>query len=110
VAFRETYYLHDEIVKQVVYSMDVQNRVAKVEPVTPAADDRALIYIASEQTGFKGNVPIVWLRYETGWQYDPGQQVVFRETHYIGDEVVKQSVHVLKLSGLCIGAEQGIVG
>lgn len=55
----------------------------------------------------KGNVPLSSLRYETAWQHIPGERVVFRETHYLGDEMVKQSVHVLKLEGLTTVAEQG---
>jgi hypothetical protein len=53
----------------------------------------------------KGNLPVSQLRYETAWQDSP-DCVVFRETYYLGDEVVKQSVHVLKRQGQAAQSEQ----
>jgi len=46
----------------------------------------------------KGNLPVSSLRYETGWHHEPGRYVQFRERYYLGDEVVKESAHVLALS------------
>lgn len=67
----------------------------------PSPTDEPLIYTTH------GNLPASSLRYETAWEHVPGERVVFRETHYLGDEVVKQSVHVLQLTGCSAGAEQG---
>lgn len=63
----------------------------------------------------KGNLPEKDLRYETKWQNN--QQInlknkklqitgdiVFIETYYLGDEIVKQSAHVFKNDTEEIGA------
>lgn len=61
--------------------------------------DEPLIYTS------KGNLPVASLRLETAWQDTP-EYVTFRETYYLGDEVVKQSVHVLKRHGAAAQGEQ----
>lgn len=48
----------------------------------------------------KGNLPIADLRYVHRREDTPGN-VVFIEEYFLGDEVVKRSVHVLPVVGVC---------
>lgn len=56
----------------------------------------------------KGNLPVSQLRYETAW-HDGADHVAFRERYYLGDEVVKESVHVLKREGAALAPTQGTI-
>lgn len=57
----------------------------------------------------RGNLPAADLRYETAWQDGP-EFVVFRERHYLGDELVRESAHVLKREGSGGAAAAGDLG
>lgn len=48
----------------------------------------------------KGNVPVKDLRYEAKWEEKEGVWTKLIETYYMGDEIVKQNVHVLHRKGL----------
>jgi hypothetical protein len=52
-----------------------------------------------------GNIPISDLEYSTDWHIS-AEEVGFRETYKLHGEVVKQSVHIQKLKGQEMGAEQ----
>jgi len=53
----------------------------------------------------KGNVPVDSLRYEHKWE-DNDRYIALHEFWFDGDEIVKNSTHMLAKSGLVIGAEQ----
>lgn len=67
----------------------------------PSPSDEPLIYTAL------GNLPVSSLRYETAW-HDDADCTVFRETYYLGEEVVKQSIHVMRKQGLLTDLQQGV--
>ncbi len=67
----------------------------------PSPTDEPLIYT------IKGNLPVSSLRHETAW-HDDAECTVFRETYYLGDEVVKQSVHVMRKVGLATSIQQAL--
>lgn len=56
----------------------------------------------------KGNLPVASLTYSTTWQDSP-EATVFIEVYRQGDEVVKQSVHVMSKQGLASEAIAGNV-
>jgi hypothetical protein len=53
----------------------------------------------------KGNVPIASLRYEHKWE-DNDRYTALHEFWFDGDEIVKNSTHMLAKSGLVIGGQQ----
>ena len=53
----------------------------------------------------KGNLPQKDLRYEAFWDYKAGQYVKLVQRHYLGDEIVKESAHVLSLTGVSATGE-----
>ena len=61
----------------------------------PNPTDEPLIYTS------KGNLPIASLQYRHFRQDTPGN-VVFIEEYLLGDEIVKRSVHVLPVVGICL--------
>ena len=65
----------------------------------PGPADEPLVYTT------RGNLPAAALRYETAWQ-DAPDRVVFRERHYLGDELVRESVHVMLRRGAAATPEQ----
>ena len=48
----------------------------------------------------KGNLPTSDLRYEAFWDYQAGHYVKLVERYYLGEEIVKESAHVLSLTGV----------
>ena len=52
-----------------------------------------------------GNLPISDLEYSYDWHISE-DEVGFRETYRLNGVIVKQSVHVNKLKGSAMGAEQ----
>lgn len=52
-----------------------------------------------------GNIPVENLEYSTEWHIS-ADEVGFRETYTLNGEVVKQSVHIQKLKGQEMGADQ----
>lgn len=58
----------------------------------------------------KGNLPVSALRYETGWHFEPGKYIQFRERYFLGDELVKESAHVLQLTGVTVDMQSGNLG
>lgn len=56
----------------------------------------------------KGNLPASLLRYETAWR-DAPDHVIFRERHYLGDEVVRESSHVMLREGHKVAPEQASI-
>ena len=62
--------------------------------------DEPLIYTS------KGNLPIASLEYSNSWE-DAEQYVKFIETYKLGDEIVKQSAHVMAKRGLFAEAIPG---
>ena len=55
-------------------------------------------YIPLIQTT-KGNLPLDTLRHSVEWKLSP-EQIIFIESYFLGDELVKQSSHVHVLSGV----------
>jgi hypothetical protein len=53
----------------------------------------------------KGNVPVDSLRYEHKWE-DNDRYIALHEFWFDGDEIVKNSTHMLAKSGLVIGGQQ----
>lgn len=47
----------------------------------------------------KGNLLVSSLKQKVEWKYTEGQQVIFIESYYLDDELVKQSSHVYILTG-----------
>ena len=68
--------------------------------VTPMNDPRPLIWTT------KGNLPIQDLRYVTRWEQSD-DYVKFVETYFLGDEVVKESCHVMMKNGASAIGQQG---
>lgn len=62
--------------------------------------DEPLIYTS------KGNLPVNSLRQVVTWQDGPSFTKCI-ETYYDGDEIVKQSAHVMVKSGLSAAVEAG---
>lgn len=54
----------------------------------------------------KGNVPIADLQYGVAWE-ETDTYIKFIETYRIGDEIVKQAVHVRLKQGIDIAGDQG---
>lgn len=52
----------------------------------------------------KGNLPLASLKYETRWE-KTDTYIKFVETHFLGDEVVREAAHVLMLQPLTSIAE-----
>jgi hypothetical protein len=59
--------------------------------ITWLTKDVDLIYTS------KGNLPVKSLRYETSWHFSLGQ-IELNEKYYLGDEIVKDGLHVFKLA------------
>lgn len=53
----------------------------------------------------KGNVPIASLAYSHRWE-DTAEYTKFVETYRIGDEVVRESIHVMGKKALDVGVAQ----
>ena len=47
----------------------------------------------------KGNLPLDTLQHSVEWKLSP-EQIIFVESYFLGDELVKQSSHVHVLSGV----------
>jgi len=47
----------------------------------------------------KGNIPLDTLQHSVEWKLSP-EQIIFIESYFLGDELVKQSSHVRDLSGV----------
>lgn len=62
-------------------------------------DSTPLIYTT------KGNIPIEGLEYKTKWDHCPDRYVKFVEIYLLDGEVVKESAHVLDLTGTICQAE-----
>lgn len=55
----------------------------------------------------KGNLPLESLAYSTQWE-DTDTYTKLIETYRLGDEIVKQSCHVLTKQSLTAAVEQGV--
>lgn len=55
----------------------------------------------------KGNLPVASLRHEVEWRIEAAQ-IVFLETYFLGDEIVKQNAHVKVLTGASMAGEASI--
>ena len=54
-----------------------------------------------------GNLPVDSLRHEVEWKLSP-EQIIFVESYFLGDEMVKQSSHVRVLTGVESAGEASI--
>lgn len=52
----------------------------------------------------RGNLPAALLQYRYGW-LDSDAETTFIEEHWLGDELVKRSVHTMLKQGLASAAE-----
>jgi hypothetical protein len=50
----------------------------------------------------KGNLPIADLEYKTEW-FDHPEYMTFSEKYFLGEELVKSSVHVYSKIGMALG-------
>lgn len=57
----------------------------------------------------KMNLPVSSLRYETGW-HDGKREICFRERYFLGEELVRENVHVLQRQGESAPVEQNNLG
>ena len=64
------------------------------------SDSRPLIWTS------KGNLPVDTLRYVTRWQ-ENDDYVKFIETYWLGDELVRESAHVMLKKGKTMTGQQG---
>ena len=55
----------------------------------------------------QGNLSIDSLRHEVEWKLSP-EQIIFIESYFLGDELVKQSSHVRVLTGVASVGEATI--
>jgi hypothetical protein len=55
----------------------------------------------------KGNLPVASLRHEVEWRVGE-DQIVFLETYFLGDELVKQNAHVKVLAGVSMAGEASL--
>ena len=54
-----------------------------------------------------GNLPVDSLRHHVEWKVSP-EQIIFIESYFLDDEVVKQSSHVKVLTGVASVGEAAI--
>ena len=54
-----------------------------------------------------GNLPVDSLRHDVEWKLSP-EQIIFVESYFLGDEMVKQSSHVRVLTGVASVGEAAI--
>lgn len=52
----------------------------------------------------KGNLPISTLQHRVDWSVTP-EQIIFTESYFLGDELVKKSSHVKVLTGVAVLGE-----